>query len=763
MDPSAPAEWISGVRTFHARWFPPGGDIQGYWFGASKASYKGFFEQLAADCEGPLNAVAFELLAGPLGAASPRWGPGPTIRLRLMTAVFLDQMCRNLAALRRNGEAASAAARLKEICDAVAVPLALSVVADAGGPDAGAGLLELGSPAELCFLSLVLRHARKQPLIMLSERVLVSISKELERSSSSAAAESSLKLCTRFLDETREAALSIDVEAYLSRALSEDEPLPLPGPPEDHPRLAVLDERCQRRAGSSERSPAGQGQTEVLFLRALLEPNSLERFEQHELVAELRHGLQRLDLLRSDRGLVLSLSGGVDSMVSLCLLWLLQRVLPPEQRFRWCALHLCHPNRGDAKDEEGWVQWSCAKLGVDFLTYRMGIRRPHGELRTGISRERYEEKSKELRFRMYERCMARLGVSRGSGVAMVMHHQDDADENRLAELGKGNIVHIDGMSNTGITLGVEVIRPMLSVRKEQLLRFAEEAGVCYMQDSTPRWSRRGWIRRLLDDIGLEDVARHSRLLTALTRAGSASEDLGQTLDKSLSGWKMTGVVPGVLEVPARAVEKSSESSCGKTVVVEVVLLKLPDLLRLAKDFEEKLATLVADFRGIAEVWNAAIAAHNSSAPETGPVVDASYIGDDGDCDDPVVNSNGAPGTCPLQRIAVCDEPPDAGPFLLGRAICAAMNQYEEVMRITRGQLVARKSLKHLWDCVARARRECQWGTLHKQCPCLYVRDACGLVLCDAKDRAAYFSDATWQRNLAAAATAFAMAHSESKS
>ncbi|CAE8670442.1 unnamed protein product [Polarella glacialis] len=662
MDPSAPAEWISGVRTFHARWFPPGGDIQGYWFGASKASYKGFFEQLAADCEGPLNAVAFELLAGPLGAASPRWGPGPTIRLRLMTAVFLDQMCRNLAALRRNGEAAFAAARLKEICDAVAVPLALSVVADAGGPDAGAGLLELGSPAELCFLSLVLRHARKQPLIMLSERVLVSISKELERSSSSAAAESSLKLCTRFLDETREAALSIDVEAYLSRALSEDEPLPLPGPPEDHPRLAVLDERCQRRAGSSERSPAGQGQTEVLFLRALLEPNSLERFEQHELVAELRHGLQRLDLLRSDRGLVLSLSGGVDSMVSLCLLWLLQRVLPPEQRFRWCALHLCHPNRGDAKDEEGWVQWSCAKLGVDFLTYRMGIRRPHGELRTGISRERYEEKSKELRFRMYERCMARLGVSRGSGVAMVMHHQDDADENRLAELGKGNIVHIDGMSNTGITLGVEVIRPMLSVRKEQLLRFAEEAGVCYMQDSTPRWSRRGWIRRLLDDIGLEDVARHSRLLTALTRAG-------------------------MLEVPARAVEKSSESSCGKTVVVEV----------------------------------------------TGPVVDASYIGDDGDCDDPVVNSNGAPGTCPLQRIAVCDEPPDAGPFLLGRAICAAMNQYEEVMRITRGQLVARKSLKHLWDCVARARRECQWGTLHKQCPCLYVRDACGLVLCDAKE------------------------------
>lgn len=167
-------------------------------------------------------------------------------------------------------------------------------------------------------------------------------------------------------------------------------------------------------------------------------------------------------------------------MVTCCLLWLLEQTLPSHQRFRWCAMHLCHPNRDDARDEEGWVQWSCSQLGVDLFSYRPQIRRPHGSIRTGISRERYEEKSKQIRFRMYELCLQRLGVSKGA--ALVAHHEDDADENRLAELGKGNIVHINGMLATGITLNVTVLRPLLKVRKGELIAFADLAHVCYMQD-----------------------------------------------------------------------------------------------------------------------------------------------------------------------------------------------------------------------------------------------------------------------------------------
>ena len=104
-------------------------------------------------------------------------------------------------------------------------------------------------------------------------------------------------------------------------------------------------------------------------------------------------------------------------------------------------------------------------------------------LRTGISRESYEEKLKEIRFRMYKQCLDRLGDIE-SECALVAHHEVDADENRIAELEKGNTVHINGMSNLTTLLGVNVVRPLLAVRKSELVDFAERARVCYIQDST---------------------------------------------------------------------------------------------------------------------------------------------------------------------------------------------------------------------------------------------------------------------------------------
>jgi len=452
-------------------------------------------------------------------------------------------------------------------------------------------------------------------------------------------------------------------------------------------------------------------------------------------VGVLRRSLQELGLLSEARGVVLSLSGGVDSMVTCCLLQLLHGQLPPAERFRWCALHLCHPNRSDAADEEGWVRWSCSRLGVDLFTYRLQIRRPHGALRTGISRERYEEKSKELRFRMYERCLVHLGVGAEGGAALVAHHQDDADENRLAELGKGNVLHIDGMSMRGVMIGVEVVRPLLSVRKAELLAFAGAAAVCYMQDSTPKWSRRGWTRRVLDGIGEQDEGAHGRLLASLSRAGAASETLGEALDASLLGWKQTGIVPGRLSAPARGTD---------ALDMAVVVLRLPELLKLAGEFAEHLAALCREFAGIAEVWNAAIDRQGAAGLEGC---------DDGDAEGEDLDD--APGACPLQKVRVGEAPPSAGPFLLGRAIAAASNHSAEVRSLLKGQLATRRSLAHLWDCIARARRDHQWGALHKRCPCLYLHAEACLVLCDMEGRDAELADRGWQRSFAAAAAALA--------
>lgn len=700
-----------------------------------------YFVDLADKYEESLKAVLCAAACSRIGVGmGARFAFRParaSARLRVRTAIFLDQMSRNIATVR--GDRAPGMADLRSACDAVAVSLALSVLSDVHAPRLDGGFLALGTPAELCFLSLVLRHTRRQPFVEMSANMLRALSAELALPGGRFGCQceqfrtEASELCGRFVEETEEVALSLTVEPYLTRALTEDEPEQLRGPPPPpSPRTIVLDAICQ-----------DSRQQGIEFLSSLLDDKTHAKFLQHQLVEVLRLSLQELGLLSTSCGIVLSLSGGVDSMVTNCLLWLLHKQLPPEQRFRWCAMHLCHPNRQDSIDEEKWVRMVCDKLGVALFTYRPEIRRPHGNVRTGISRERYEEKSKEIRFRMYSKCIDRLNVQRG--VALVVHHQDDADENRLAELGKGNILHIDGMSSSSRMLGVEVVRPLLAVRKAELLAFAQQAHVCYMLDSTPKWSRRGWTRRLLDGLESHDAGQYGRLLTALTRAGALSESLGDMLDASLQGWLVNGIVPGKVQIAGSSVSE-----------VSVVLLWLPEIVQVAVSFEDRLGALCADFADIAQVWNAAIAVANAGA-QAG-FADDQCDADAGKMDGDLGNDedDAVPGACPLQPITVSDGARiDAGPFLLGRAICAASNRSTEVQRLLRGQLAARRALTHLWDCIARARRSYQWGTLHKRCPCLYLRDTSCLVLYDIEDTHGASESKAWQYSFAASAGAFA--------
>ena len=74
-------------------------------------------------------------------------------------------------------------------------------------------------------------------------------------------------------------------------------------------------------------------------------------------------------------------------------------------------------------------------------------------------------------------------------------------------------MYINGMSNLTTLLGVNVFRPLLAVRNSDLVDFAERARVCYIQDSTPKWNRRGWIRRTLDKIETEYPKSHVSVLS----------------------------------------------------------------------------------------------------------------------------------------------------------------------------------------------------------------------------------------------------------
>merc|ERR1712048_423382 len=97
------------------------------------------------------------------------------------------------------------------------------------------------------------------------------------------------------------------------------------------------------------------------------------------------------------------------------------------------------------------------------------------------------------------------------------------------------------------------------------------------------------------------------------------------------------------------------------------------------------------------------------------------------------DGNDAAGACPLQSITCHNGDLQAGPLLLTSAVYAITSE-ECVRKLLKGSPVAKKAITHIWDSIARVRREHQWGTLHKQCPCVYIHRYQCLVLFDAEGR-----------------------------
>ena len=275
------------------------------------------------------------------------------------------------------------------------------------------------------------------------------------------------------------------------------------------------------------------------------------RFElkEHVLVKEMRSKLQtneEYNIFSNNKvNFVISLSGGVDSIVHSCIL----KILEDEFKGNWCALHLRHSNRAETVEEEKWVGYMCNRMGINLYTYNIELQRPHGDVYTGIDREEYEDITRYIRFKMYDRCFENMEkMSSGENIsfkrfAVIGHHEDDVDENRLAELGKGNLIYINGVKpwvllrhhipgkfNTdNPTHELMLHRPLLECRKFELFDYAEARKLVYMRDSTPYWSRRGWIRRTLDgtidqEINKEKFSNwenlfHVKLLEKLVRYG----------------------------------------------------------------------------------------------------------------------------------------------------------------------------------------------------------------------------------------------------
>lgn len=193
-------------------------------------------------------------------------------------------------------------------------------------------------------------------------------------------------------------------------------------------------------------------------------------------------------LSRKDCVLV-GLSGGADSV---CLLHFLQ-YLAKEKHFALAAVHVNHGLRGRAAQaDEDFCRQLCQHLGIELFVKKVDAKK---------TAQKYdlspEHGARKARYNAYQQVAKKWGATK----LALGHHLDDLVETFLLNLLRGT--KVQGLA--GIPLrrplcnGVEIVRPLLCVTREQVETYVAQNKLSYVTDQTnfDDIYRRNWVRNTL--------------------------------------------------------------------------------------------------------------------------------------------------------------------------------------------------------------------------------------------------------------------------
>ncbi|MCS6975876.1 MAG: tRNA lysidine(34) synthetase TilS [Gemmatales bacterium] len=186
----------------------------------------------------------------------------------------------------------------------------------------------------------------------------------------------------------------------------------------------------------------------------------------------------------SGRPILVAVSGGPDSTA---LLDVLREIGPV------AAAHLNHQLRGAESDaDEQFVTSLCQRLGVTLHVERRNVAEEAAR-----SHRNLEAHARSVRYQWLAETARRHGIS----LVATGHTLNDQAETVLFHVLRGTGLRgLRGIAaRRNLAEGVEVIRPMLRVRRSEVLAYLQKRGLPYREDSSNRDPRftRTWLRHEL--------------------------------------------------------------------------------------------------------------------------------------------------------------------------------------------------------------------------------------------------------------------------
>ena len=275
---------------------------------------------------------------------------------------------------------------------------------------------------------------------------------------------------------------------------------------------------------------------------------------------------------------LLAFSGGMDSLALLML-------LDEEQRARTTALYVDHGirERSELDKEIELNKKNTRRLGVPLFVVRLG----EGEvfLRANLDDCGIEAAARKLRYD----CLERFRMEHNIDYILTAHHRDDQTETLMMRLNSpiwawGGIRRKEG----------HILRPMLSVGKEDIRRLVTSSSFRWSEDSTNSDEnyRRNWIRKhvlpllgerekeLLSSIAA-NVSSFPHTPVSMTRYGSLRVEVDRPSFLSAYPWDREKAVFSALSVVGNKtrvrrsfiseIEKGAAKGSGKTMLGQITV------------------------------------------------------------------------------------------------------------------------------------------------------------------------------------------------
>lgn len=203
------------------------------------------------------------------------------------------------------------------------------------------------------------------------------------------------------------------------------------------------------------------------------------------------------DLDEECTNIVVSLSGGVDSMLLCYLLKVFQQKMlkmsstSSPQHFHLRAVHINYRNRPESDLEQLFVENYCFKMKIPLY-----VRVIDNVTRSTTDRKWYESVTRAIRFDLYKKILAKNGNDGDTeGYIVLGHIRDDAVENIFTNFAKGqHIFNLKKLEPVSEMYGVSIWRPLINSNKTDILELAHQLSIPWLKNTTPEWSNRGKLR-----------------------------------------------------------------------------------------------------------------------------------------------------------------------------------------------------------------------------------------------------------------------------